>query len=407
MALSTGPVNVVTWRRLSSSTSSPPACIRSTAPISWSLWENFRNKKSNWREEIILRRTSVQAIKPRLLSDEALTRLRELPMAEVALALGITLHGNKAMCFKGHDKETPSFTVNKARSTWKCFGCGEHGDAIALARQIHGFGFTDACNWLCSYFGIVDSDVPISRRVRSVARATSPKPADSRAPAPSARPDPELYKWLIAHCGPVKASLGTKYLQAHGITPELALKFGVVELVDPVRAYRALEMHWGAERIRGAGLSGSRPALSWSGYALLFPFASGAATEYLQVRCLQGRMKFFGPSGIAKPMFNRHRLSQLQSGSLLHICEGVPDAISMEGAGLAAVAILGATSFRSEWVEELLPFDLVGIPDGDAAGEGFMKCLSKEFRARSKSIRFVIPPEGMDASDVIARGKND
>ncbi|WP_261215090.1 toprim domain-containing protein [Variovorax sp. CY25R-8] len=105
-------------------------------------------------------------------------------------------------------------------------------------------------------------------------------------------------------------------------------------------------------------------------------------------------------------MFNRHRLSQLKSGSLLHICEGVPDAIAMEGAGLAAVAVLGATSFRSEWVEELLPFDLVGIPDGDAAGEKFMNCLAKEFRARSKSIRFVIPPEGMDASDVIARGKN-
>jgi DNA primase len=78
----------------------------------------------------------------------------------------------------------------------------------------------------------------------------------------------------------------------------------------------------------------------------------------------------------------------------------------MEGAGLAAVAVLGATSFRSEWVEKLLPFDLVGVPDGDAAGEKFMKCLSNEFRSRSKSIRFVVPPIGMDASDVIARGKS-
>ncbi len=117
-------------------------------------------------------------------------------------------------------------------------------------------------------------------------------------------------------------------------------------------------------------------------------------------------MKFFGPSGIPKPMFNRHRLRNLQPGSLLHICEGVPDAIAMEGAGLAAVAVLGATSFRSEWVEDLLPFDLVGVPDGDAAGEKFMNCLAKEFRARSKSIGFAVPPKGMDASDVIARGKN-
>lgn len=225
-------------------------------------------------------------------------------------------------------------------------------------------------------------------------------------PTPTTNPDPELYTWLVTHCGPVKGLLGTTYLQTHGIEPELALKFGVVELVDPERAYRIMEKRWGAERIRSAGLSGRRRALSWSGYALLFPFNSETSTQYFQVRCLQSRMKFFGPSGIAKPMYNSQRVSRLQPGSLLHICEGVPDAIAMEGAGLAAVAVLGATSFRSEWVDELLPFDLVGVPDGDAAGEKFMKCLANEFRARSKSIRFAVPPKDMDASDVIAGGKN-
>jgi DNA primase len=78
----------------------------------------------------------------------------------------------------------------------------------------------------------------------------------------------------------------------------------------------------------------------------------------------------------------------------------------MEGAGLAAVAILGATSFRREWVDELLPFELVGVPDGDAAGQKFMELLAKEFRSRGKSIRFAVPPKDMDASDVIARGIN-
>lgn len=355
---------------------------------------------------MLLRRASLQAAKSRPLSDQALARLRELPMADVASAMGITLRGNKAMCFNGHDTASPSFTVSKARNTWKCFGCGEHGDAIALVQKIHGLAFMDACKWLCGHFGIIGGDVQPGRRVYSISRATSPKPSNSLPPATTTNPDPELYTWLVAHCGPVKGSLGTAYLQAHGIAPQLALKFGVVELVDPARAYRVLEKRWGAERIRGAGLSGKRRALSWSGYALLFPFKSESATQYLQVRCLQSSMKFFGPSGIPKPMYNSQRLSQLQPGSLVHICEGVPDAIAMEGAGLAAVAVLGATSFRSEWVDELLPFDLMGVPDGDAAGEKFMKFLAKEFRARSKSIRFAVPPKDMDASDVIARGKN-
>lgn len=264
----------------------------------------------------------------------------------------------------------------------------------------------DACKWLCSRFGIIGDDVQADRRVHVISRAPSPKSSNPPPPATTTSPDPELYTWLVAHCGPVKESLGTTYLQAHGISPELAFRCGVVEVLDPARAYLVLEKHWGADRIRSAGLSGKRRALSWSGYALLFPFNSEDATQYFQVRCLQSRMKFFGPSGIPKPMYNSQRLSQLRPGSLLHICEGVPDAIAMEGAGLAAVAVLGATSFRSEWVDELLPFDLVGVPDGDAAGEKFMKFLAKEFRARSKSIRFAVPPKDMDASDVIARGMN-
>lgn len=376
------------------------------APSPLSPWDNSRKKTETGARGTVLRRASLQTAKPKLLSDQALARLRELPMADVALAVGITLRGNKAMCFNGHDTASPSFTVSKARNTWRCFGCGEHGDAIALVQKIHGLGFMDACNWLCGHFGIVDGYVPLGRRARSILRSKSPKPVIAPPSAPSSSPDPELYSWLVAHCGPVKAPLGTTYLQSHGIAPELALRFGVVELVDPARAYRELERHWGADRIRSAGLSASRRALSWSGYALIFPFKFDATTQYFQVRCLQSSRKFFGPSGIPKPMFNSQRLCRLQPGSLLHICEGVPDAIAMEGSGLAAVAVLGATSFRSEWVEELLPFDLVGVPDGDAAGEKFMKCLANEFRARSKSIRFVVPPEGMDASDVIAGGKN-
>ncbi|WP_370523897.1 CHC2 zinc finger domain-containing protein [Neopusillimonas aestuarii] len=310
------------------------------------------------------------------------------------------------MCFRGHDSASPSFTVSKARNTWRCFGCGEYGDSIGLVQNIYGLGFTDACNWLCRHFGIVGGDVSLDRQLRVVPRVTSPKSVHRPPAEPSGSPDPELYAWLVAHCGPVTAISGTTYLQVHGIAPDLALRFGVVELVDPVRAYRELERHWGTERISRSGLSGSRRALSWSGYALIFPFKLDAAIQYLQVRCFHGNKKFFGPSGIPKPMFNSQRIRGLQPGSRLHICEGVPDAIAMEGVGLAAVAVLGSTSFRSEWVEELLPFDLVGVPDGDDAGEKFMKRLTDEFRARSKSIRFVVPPKGMDASDVIARGKN-
>ncbi|PLK46976.1 CHC2 zinc finger domain-containing protein [Uliginosibacterium sp. TH139] len=302
----------------------------------------------------VLLRVRFPTAKSKLLSDQTLARIRELPISDVASALGINLRGNKAMCFNGHDSASPSFTISKARNTWRCFGCGMHGDAIGLVQEIHGLGFMEASNWLCKHFGIIGGEVSHSQHTRSSLRTTQPKSVTPPPSAPLVSPDPELYSWLVARCGMVKADLGTAYLKAHGISPDLALRFGVVELVDPARAYRALERRWGAERICRAGLSGSRQSLSWFGYALIFPFKLNDTTQYIQVRCLQSKIKFFGPSGIHKPMFNAQRLTQLQPGRTLHICEGIPDAIAMEGKGLAAVAILGATSFRSEWVEELL-----------------------------------------------------
>jgi DNA primase len=81
--------------------------------------------------------------------------------------------------------------------------------------------------------------------------------------------------------------------------------------------------------------------------------------------------------------------------------------LALEGMGLPAIGILGASSFREEWVEELLGYNLVGVPDGDAAGELFKKFLKQAFSARGKALGFLQLPPGLDASDVISRIRND
>jgi DNA primase len=228
-------------------------------------------------------------------------------------------------------------------------------------------------------------------------------PAASAPMDAKAHPDPELYSWLVSKCAPVTDLRGTKYLEDHGIQMATAELFGVVEMRDPKYAYMALANRWGHVRLKACGLVGGRSALLWSGYALVFPFKNAAGVHYLQVRCLEGDRKFIGPSGVTKPIFNQARLASLKPNDTLHICEGIPDALAIEGRGIAAVGILGATSFRNEWVEEFLPFELIGVPDGDGGGKAFRLCLTKAFHARSKSIAFVVLPAGEDASDVISR----
>jgi len=60
--------------------------------------------------------------------------------------------------FKGlcpfHNEKTPSFNVNPSMGIFKCFGCGEGGDAISFVMKIEGTGFTETVRMLAEQAGI-------------------------------------------------------------------------------------------------------------------------------------------------------------------------------------------------------------------------------------------------------------
>ncbi len=60
--------------------------------------------------------------------------------------------------FKGlcpfHNEKTPSFNVNPSMGIYKCFGCGEGGDAISFLMKVEGLGFTETVRLLAEKAGI-------------------------------------------------------------------------------------------------------------------------------------------------------------------------------------------------------------------------------------------------------------
>src|ERR1051325_18065 len=53
-----------------------------------------------------------------------------------------------------HDEKTPSFSVSPDRGTFKCFGCGEGGDAISFVEKMENVDFVGAIEWLADRFGV-------------------------------------------------------------------------------------------------------------------------------------------------------------------------------------------------------------------------------------------------------------
>ena len=341
-----------------------------------------------------------------------LSPLKRIPIIEVAKRLGIPVRGTKAMCFTGHDKASPSLSFLKSRNTWRCFGaCGKHGDSIALVMEKENLDFKSALTWFAQNFGVdvrppgtgPRVTLPAMLKSNTLARQVM-QPMEAEFAA-----DAGLYAWVIHHCPLVSSPKGNDFLAGHGITMECANHFKLRELTDPQTIFGRLLERWGAQRVYRSGLAWGKDGipehLIWGTPALLLPFHRSGSVIYMQARMFEGNRKYLNPRGIAKPLFNLDRLTGLPAASLVHICEGVPDTLALEAHGLNAVGVLGATSFRPEWMDHFLKFNLEVLGQGDAAGEKFAADISLFFRTRGKSVRCKRLPAGKDAADILATGE--
>ena len=65
--------------------------------------------------------------------------------------------GYKGLC-PFHGEKTPSFTVNRERGFFHCFGCGVGGDAFKFIELQEQVGFPDAVRKVAAKFGVVVPD---------------------------------------------------------------------------------------------------------------------------------------------------------------------------------------------------------------------------------------------------------
>ena len=79
--------------------------------------------------------------------------LKKLDCREVARRLGLELNRqDKVRCFLHAGDKNPSLQVYA--DGWKCFGCGEHGDAVDLVAKYRGVSTVEAAEWIMREMGI-------------------------------------------------------------------------------------------------------------------------------------------------------------------------------------------------------------------------------------------------------------
>ncbi len=134
--------------------------------------------------------------------------------------------------FKGlcpfHQEKSASFNVNPQRKGYKCFGCGAGGDAIGFVMEIEGKSFPEAVRKLAEQYGV---QLPADA-MRGGGRGPSPHEKDAAYAV--ARAACELYEGLLRD--PEKGRTGQAYLEARGLTRELADRFRLGYAPAPAEA---------------------------------------------------------------------------------------------------------------------------------------------------------------------------
>ncbi|MDE3190265.1 MAG: DNA primase [Acidobacteriota bacterium] len=304
--------------------------------------------------------------------DQVKAAIEILPLVEDHVRLRKTGGTYKGIC-PFHQEKTPSFVVTPARGTFKCFGCGEGGDAIAFVQKLEQVDFVGAIEFLANRFNIqleyeeISPEADRARRRRErleqlLERATS------------------FYERMLWDSD--QGAFARDYLRSRGLGEDVAKQFRLgFAPGGPTLARRARQEGFGSDELLAAGLA-NRRGNDYFSRRLVFPLADGRG----KVRGFQAR-KLHDDDPLQAKYVNSPESDLFKKGDLLYgfdtarqaiakedravVVEGNTDVIALRQAGFLPVVASMGTALTDAQLRELgrLSRRLYLCFDADAAGQ--------------------------------------
>lgn len=322
------------------------------------------------------------------ISEDIITELRELSCELVASKLGLEVYRHKLKCFM-HDDNNPSLSFyGPNKEKWYCFVCRKGGDAVSLVMNYLNVDFPQACEWLCSSFGIncLESKSVIPHlRNQNIKKYVSSKPVKVFSI--------NIAKWLLKQTSLTDKGKEFLYGQRH-IDSSVIETLRITSIEDPYPIVEAASREFGCDALLNSGiftLSRGKLYLKLFTPCLLFPYFDingeiiGIQSRYLGSDESAPRFQFM--SGQEPRLFNMPILKTMSVGEDLFICEGITDCLALLSSGKKTVAIPSATLLPQLDLCRLRLFKLHMYPDNDKAGMNAFDVLRRYYVNHSILLR--------------------
>jgi len=302
-----------------------------------------------------------------------------------------------------HQERTPSFTVTPVRGGFKCFGCGEGGDAITFVEKIENVDFVGAIEFLAQRFNIPIEYEEISPE------ATRERERKGRLTKLLERAT-VFYERVLWESD--QAALAREYLASRGLGEEVCRQFRLGYAPGgPTLARRALGDGYERDDLLTAGLA-NRRGNDYFQRRIVFPLADARGA----VRGFQAR-KLHDDDPLQAKYVNSPESDLFKKGDLLYgldtgrqaiakqdravVVEGNTDVLALRQAGFEPVVASMGTALTAQQLRELnrLTKRLFLCFDADAAGQeatlrGMELAVTQGF-----DVKIVTLPKGTDPAD--------
>jgi DNA primase len=307
--------------------------------------------------------TSVEAVK---------SAAEILPLVEDYVRLRKAGGTYKGLC-PFHQEKTPSFTVSPARGTYKCFGCGEGGDAISFVEKMEQVDFVGAIESLGKRFGVqleYEESSPEADRERR--RKERLGQVLERAAS--------FYERVLRESE--QGAFAREYLASRNLGEEVCRQFRLGYAPGgPTLTRRAIQEGYTQEELMASGLA-NRRGNDYFARRLLFPLTDARGN----VRGFQAR-KLHDDDPLQAKYVNSAESDVFKKGDLLYgldtarqpiakqdravVVEGNTDVLALRQAGFEPVVASMGTALTERQLRELnrLTKRLFLCFDADAAGQ--------------------------------------
>ena len=313
-----------------------------------------------------------------------------------------------------HDEKTPSFSVNKTKQFYHCFGCHESGDVFSFMMKLEGRNFTEVVEDLAARANVeIKHEQQSPAQAREAARRKSERQQGLDLNAQVA----ELYRKLLLGNGGQPAR---QYLQQRGISDEVAETFRmgfappsgdvVARLVQRENIPPAFAEKMGLIA-RRRGRDGYHDRF-WN--RLIFPVARAGG----EILGFGGRLlgDGDGPKYINTPETQLYRKGEIMFGmeaaavairrsKAVLLVEGNLDVIQMYQHGFQhTLAPMGtALTTRQILLLRRMADEVVAIFDGDSAGQAAAVKSVPLFVEHEVTARIATLPVDMDPDDYLLK----